>query len=129
MKEIEVVAAIITNNNRILCVQRSPSKYDYISLKYEFPGGKIELDESNEDALIREIKEELHLDIHVEKLFLTVSHKYPDFQLRMHSYICTCDNPALKLEVHVDYKWLSVEELDTLDWAAADTPIVQKLMG
>ena len=68
------------------------------------------------------------MEIEVENKFLTVQHSYPDFHLTMHSYICNCKTSELRLEVHVDYKWLAVEELDTLDWAAADIPITQKLM-
>jgi 8-oxo-dGTP diphosphatase len=128
MKHVEVVAAIIINNQKFLCVQRSPSKYSYISLKYEFPGGKIEPNESEEAALRREIKEELHLEIQLKSKFLTIKHEYPDFHLTMHSYTCTCNDPTIKLEVHLDYKWLSAKELNSLDWAAADIPIVKKLM-
>lgn len=129
MKHIEVVAAIIFNNNKILCVKRSIGKHDYISLKFEFPGGKIEQNETNEEALKREIKEELHMEIEVGEKFLTVQHDYPDFRLTMHSYICTCKAPDLRLEVHLDYKWLPAEELGSLDWAAADIPIAEKLMA
>jgi len=129
MKHIEVVAAVIRHNGEILCVQRSPGKYSYISLKYEFPGGKVEPNESNEGALKREIIEELHMEVEVKNKFLTVYHEYPDFQITMHSYICTCPTRELKLEVHVDYKWLSVGEMISLDWAAADIPIVERLMA
>ncbi len=90
MKHIEVVAAIIINNDKILCVQRSPSKFSYISMKYEFPGGKVEVNESNEDALKREIKEELHIEIDVKNHFQTVQHQYPDFFITMYSFICSC---------------------------------------
>ncbi len=128
MKHIEVVAAIIINNDKILCVQRSPSKFSYISGKYEFPGGKVEANESNEDALKREIKEELHIEIDVKNHYQTVQHQYPDFFITMYSFICSCAHPDLKLEVHVDYKWLTVDELGSLDWAAADIPVVEKLM-
>jgi 8-oxo-dGTP diphosphatase len=128
MKHVEVVAAIIINNDKILCVQRSPGKFSYISMKYEFPGGKVEPNESNEEALKREIKEELHMEIDVRNHFQTVQHQYPDFSITMYSFICSCAHPELKLEVHVDYKWLAVGELGALDWAAADIPIVEKLM-
>lgn len=127
MKHIEVVAAIIFFDSKILCMQRSASKYDYISYKYEFPGGKVEAKESQEEALKREIMEELHMNIHVEKQFLAVRHQYPDFYITMNSYLCTCSSTTLKPEVHIDYKWLSVNELLSLDWAAADIPIVMKL--
>ena len=129
MKQYNVVAAIIQNNNKILCVQRGPSKYDYISKKFEFPGGKQEENESKEEALEREIKEELGINITIASEFLVVDHTYPDFKLVMHSYLCTADNYELQLTEHIDFKWLRPEELHQLDWAAADLPIVEKLMS
>ena len=128
MKSIEVVAAIIVFNNKILCVQRGENKYEYISKKYEFPGGKMELGELKNQAIKREILEELNMQIEVEEEYLTVTHHYPDFIIVMHSFICACASPILTLTEHIDYKWLSANELSTLDWAAADIPIVEKLM-
>jgi len=128
MKQIEVVAAIIQFENKFLCVQRGEDKYDYISLKYEFPGGKIEPGESLNQALEREIKEELQYDICVKEKFLTVEHQYPDFQLKMHSYLCSAVHTNLTLTEHINYRWLEINQLDELDWAAADIPIVEKLM-
>ena len=128
MKQIEVVAAIIQFENKFLCVQRGEDKYDYISLKYEFPGGKIEPGESLNQALEREIKEELQYDICVKGKFLTVEHQYPDFQLKMHSYLCSAVHTNLTLTEHINYRWLEINQLDELDWAAADIPIVEKLM-
>jgi 8-oxo-dGTP diphosphatase len=128
MKNIEVVAAIIIKNNKILCLQRGESKLEYISKKWEFPGGKIEENESFEDALMREIQEELRLKIKVEKLFLTVEHSYQDFHLTMHSYLCETENTELTLTEHLDFRWLEKENLLALDWAEADIPIVNKLM-
>lgn len=127
MKTIEVVAAIIMKGDKILCTQRNFSKYDYVSYKYEFPGGKIEENEAEEAALQREIKEELDLEIVISEKFLTVEHDYPDFRLVMHSYLCKADAQEVTLTEHVNYKWLGVEDLETLDWAAADIPIVEKL--
>jgi 8-oxo-dGTP diphosphatase len=127
LKKLNVVAAIIQCGEEILCVRRGPSKFDYISKKYEFPGGKIEAGETKESAIIREIKEELHLDIHVPTFFNTVDHQYPDFQITMHSFICLIEHKNITLTEHIDHKWLKIDELNTLDWAAADIPIVQKL--
>lgn len=128
MKHYAVVAAIISFENKILCMQRNASKLDYLSYKYEFPGGKIEIGESKEDAILREIKEELDLDIQLEQEFLTVDHEYPDFKLTMHSFLCKTQTNQFTLKEHAAYKWLGKEELDSLDWAAADVPIVEKLM-
>ena len=127
MKKIEVVAAIVINYGKILCVQRNENKYSYISKKYEFPGGKIEEGESLETALLREIKEELSMDIDIQKKFLTVKHTYPDFHLTMHSYICTSTNNDVSLLEHIDYQWLDKSQLKHLDWAAADIPIIECL--
>ncbi len=128
-KHYEVVAAIIVNEGRILCVQRGLSKYDYISNKFEFPGGKMEPGETKMETIRREILEELSMIINVEREFLTVTHDYPDFTITMHSYICGCNSNAITLSEHIDYKWLHKEELSELDWAAADLPLVQKIIG
>ena len=127
MKKIDVVAAIIQCGEEILCVQRGLAKLEYISKKYEFPGGKIEAGETKESAIIREIKEELQLDIIEPKYFNTVNHQYPDFFITMHSFICLVNNKDIVLTEHIDQQWLKVEELSSLDWAAADIPIVHKL--
>ena len=128
METITVVAAIIVNNQQILCVQRPRSKYSYISEKYEFPGGKIEQGETEEEALSREIHEELLLDIQISNKFLTVEHSYPDFTLQMHAYLCKCNTRNIELQEHISLKWLARNKLISLDWAAADVPVVQKLM-
>lgn len=128
MKTIEVVAAIIQNNNQILCVQRGPSKYAYVSHKYEFPGGKVEAGETKEQAIIREINEELHIDIINPQFYLTVEHTYPDFAIVMHSFLCVTETQQLTLTEHIDAKWLKNSELELLDWAEADVPIVKKLI-
>ncbi len=129
MKKVEVVAAVILHNNKILCVQRGDNKYDYIAFKWEFPGGKVEDGETNEMALKREILEELNLDIAIDSKLITVDHQYPNFNLIMHSFMCSCNYPELELSEHIDYKWLDKSELKPLDWAAADIPIVDKIIA
>lgn len=128
MKQLKVAAAIIINNGKILCVQRGPNKFDYISEKFEFPGGKIEAGELPSDTVVREIHEELKMNIAVEQDFLTVNHEYPDFKIQMHSFICSTPTRELELSEHISFKWLDVSELGDLDWAAADVPIVDKLI-
>ena len=128
-KHYIVSAAIIIENKKILCVQRNKGKYDYISYKYEFPGGKLEIGENEEDALKREISEELNLEIDVAENFLVVTHEYLDFDLTMHSYLCKANTEKLVLKEHIDAKWLYKNELIELDWAAADLPIVSKLIN
>jgi len=129
MSHLEVVAAVIINNGEILCMQRNIGKYEYVSYKYEFPGGKLESGESQEQALMRELSEEMNLNIIVSKedFFMTVEHTYPDFSITMHSYICYVDNRSFTRNEHISHAWLKVDSLDTLDWAAADLPIVEKL--
>ena len=128
-KKVEVVAAVIMHNNKILCVQRGENKLPYISKKYEFPGGKIEAGETKEQTIKREIKEELNMEISTGDELITVAHEYPDFFLTMHSFICTCADPTVNLTEHIDFKWLATSELEGLDWAAADVPIVEQLMN
>ncbi len=127
MKHIEVVAGVIYQEDKILCVRRGKHKFDYLSLKFEFPGGKIEDGETKEDALLREIKEELEMNIEIQKEFLTVFYEYPDFKITMYSFICRCKSDDFILKEHVEFKWLLNTELSSLDWADADIPIVKKL--
>ena len=128
-KKIEVVAAIIQNGNRLLCVQRGRNKYSYISGKYEFPGGKVEAGETKEQALCREIREELTMEIHNIKEFKIVEHQYPDFSIRLEAFTCSAKSTSLTLSEHIAYKWLMVGQLDKLDWAEADIPIVVEIVN
>ena len=128
MKRIEVVAGVIFWEDQVLCVQRPKNKLHYISEKFEFPGGKIEEGETKEEALHRELFEELNLATKIKSFFLTVVHEYPDFELTMHTFKCEVDSKELTLHEHVDQKWLKINELTALDWAAADIPIVDKLV-
>ena len=127
MKHYQVVAAIIQHQHQYLCVQRGEHPYRYVANKYEFPGGKIEPGETQEQALIREIQEELQMTIEVQELFLTVFHQYPDFAITMYSYLCTTNSLHLQLREHIQHQWLDKKNLIHLDWAAADLPIVEKL--
>jgi len=128
MKIIEVVAAVIFREGKVLCVQRAEHEKEYVSLKWEFPGGKVEVGERREEALVREIREELDVDIEVSQFLMTVEHTYPDFHLTMHVFTCSLpEGEEVVLNEHVDMKWLATEELSTLDWAAADVPVVANL--
>ena len=126
MKKVEVVAAIIQKDNKIFCAQRNLSKS--MGGKWEFPGGKIEAGETREEALVREIKEELDSDIIVDKYLMTVEHDYPTFHITMHAYLCTLVKGELILKEHNDSIWLTKEELSSLDLADADKPIVNKII-
>jgi 8-oxo-dGTP diphosphatase len=131
MKSIAVVAAIIEAGGKILCVQRGPHRLPYICGKWEFPGGKVELAETPEAALIREIQEELHLPIEVNSHLTTIDHEYADFHISMAAYCCTAvsADPIVVLTEHVAHCWLTPSDpaFLALDWAAADVPIVQLL--
>lgn len=130
MKHLIVAAAVIIENGEILCMQRDESKYEYISYKYEFPGGKVEQGESNEEAIIRELKEELEIDLNLttEDFFMSIEHTYHDFAITMHAYICKVSSRNFVMKEHINYQWLKPENLEKLDWAEADMPIVNKLM-
>jgi len=126
-KKIEVVAAVVFDKGNILCVQRPSNKKAYISEKWEFPGGKVEQGESLEEALIREIIEELSIRVDVEDLLIVVDHEYPDFVIKMHTFKCHQVDGVLTLNEHINHAWLSQDQLNSLDWAAADLPIVEML--
>lgn len=130
MKTIEVVAAVIIKDDKILVTQRG---YGDFKGKWEFPGGKIENNESKENALIREIKEEMNADINVEKYLTTVDYDYENFHLTMHTYICSLKN-NFEMVQHGDNEfehdamiWVSKDELDNVDFLPADILIVNKL--
>lgn len=124
MKTIEVVAAIIKDGEKIFATQRG---YGEFKDGWEFPGGKIEAGESPKEALIREIKEELNVEIDVHELFDTVEYDYPDFHLTMHCYISSLKTGEIVLNEHEDAKWLAKSELDSVEWLPADEGLIEKL--
>lgn len=126
MKSIEVVAAVIRHNGRYFATQRGYGDYKY---KWEFPGGKVEKGESREQALIREIKEELATTISVDKFICTTECNYADFHLTMHSYLCHVVSGRLQLLEAEDSRWLDEKHLYGLDWLPADREVVGKLSG
>ncbi|QNL48273.1 (deoxy)nucleoside triphosphate pyrophosphohydrolase [Olivibacter sp. SDN3] len=129
MEHYKVVAAVIVHNDEILCVQKGEHKFDYLRHKYEFPGGKVESGEREEDALIREIDEELGLAISVDRKIAVVNHQYPDFMITLAAYLCVSSIRKVELTEHIDAKWLPRSALKTLHWAGADQPIVQFLLN
>ena len=127
MKTIHVVAAIITDaSGRIFATQRGYGEWkDW----WEFPGGKIEPGETPEEALRREIREELDIDITVGRLLATVEYDYPAFHLSMQCYLCTLPAGTPRLLEHEDARWLMPEELDSVRWLPADESIIKQLRG
>jgi len=123
MKQIEVVAAIIRDDEgRIFATQRGYGDYKD---GWEFPGGKIEQGETPEEALKREIWEELETKIVVERLIQTVDYDYPAFHLTMHCFWCHIGSGSLTLKEHEAARWLKPEELDSVDWLPADRIVVR----
>ncbi len=126
MKQIEVVAAIIRKGEKIFATQRGYGDWkDW----WEFPGGKMEIGEMPEEALKREIREELSTEISVDELISTVEYDYPKFHLTMHCYLCSLLTEALHLNEHEAARWLSKDELDCVKWLPADAELIGKLRG
>lgn len=124
MKTINVVAAIIIKDNKIFATQRG---YGEFKDGWEFPGGKVEQGEAPENAIVREIKEELDTVIEVKEYFDTVEYDYPNFHLSMKCYICTVVSGKLELLEHEAAKWLDKDSLDSVAWLPADLGFVDKL--
>ena len=121
MKRIEVVAAIICKDNQIFATQRG---YGDFKGGWEFPGGKMEPGETPEAALVREIREELAVEISVGDLLTTVEHDYPNFHLTMHCYLCQLTGGEITLLEHEAARWLSKGELYSVEWLPADVGII-----
>ena len=124
MKQIEVVAAIIHHDGAYFATQRGYGEFEGM---WEFPGGKIEPGESREDALKREIQEELGVDIYIKELLCTTEYYYPTFHLTMHCYLCSVASGEIELREHKSAQWLTAETLDTVEWLPADKEIIAKL--
>ncbi len=128
MKQIKTVAGIVYNSeNKILCTLRDKGKYEYVSFKWEFPGGKVEEGETPHQTLKRELMEELEIEVEIGDKFFQVEHDYPDFHLSMQLYKCVLISKNLKQNVHKGIKWLAPEEILNLDWAEADLPVAKAI--
>ena len=126
MKQIEVVAAIIRKDDLIFATQRG---YGEFKDWWEFPGGKMEAGETPEEALKREIREELSTEINVDEFLCTVEYDYPAFHLTMHCYLCSLLTEALHLNEHEAARWLKLEDLDSVDWLPADLEVVETILS
>jgi 8-oxo-dGTP diphosphatase len=124
MKTIEVVAGIIKKGDKIFATQRGYGDFkDY----WEFPGGKLEAGETPQEALIREIKEELNIYIIVGELVDTIDYDYPEFHLTMHCFICTFRSGELILNEHEAARWLTKDTIDSVNWLPADLTLIEKI--
>ena len=122
---VEVVAAIIRKGDKVFATQRGYGEWkDY----WEWPGGKIEPGETPEEALKREIREELDAEIRIEKLLTTIDWDYPKFHLTMHCYICSLISEALHLNEHEAARWLSAATLHTVNWLPADDQLLPLIL-
>jgi len=131
MKHLEVVAAVIEYQGKILCMQRNAGKYEYVSYKYEFPGGKVEVGETQPEALMRELREEMdfHVTITDQDFLMSTTHVYPDFEITMHCYWCHPDTDKFVRKEHVAHVWCTPDELEGLDWAPADIPVMKQVIA
>lgn len=123
-KTIKVVAAIIINNGKIFATQRG---YGEFKDGWEFPGGKVENGESPEEALLREIREELDTEIEIVEFLETVEHDYPKFHLSMDCFICSIKSGDLVLKEHEDARWLTKETLHSVEWLPADIGLIDSV--
>ena len=124
MKTIEVVAAIVQDGGRIFATQRG---YGEFKDGWEFPGGKMENGETLQQALARELKEELDMEAEIGEMFETVEYDYPKFHLTMHCFLCKLVNKEYVLKEHEAAKWLLPEELDSVEWLPADLGLIERL--
>ena len=121
---VKVAAAIIQDGERILAMQRGHGEFAGM---WEFPGGKVETGETSRNALEREIQEEMDARIQVEELFYTVEYNYPDFHLSMDCFLCTLLSETWKRKEHMDSRWLTAKELDSVPWLPADVGLIERL--
>ena len=125
-KHIKVAAALIFDNGKLLATKRGESPFPYVAHKYEFAGGKIEAGESGEEAVARELKEELDMDVRVGALYACDTYEYPDFIITLWLYECEMLS-GFTLKEHESYRWFSPAELNPEEWAPADADIVASL--
>ncbi len=129
-KKIRVAAAVIVRNDgKILCAKRGNAKNPEAAHKWEFPGGKVEAGETPEAALVREMREEMDFPVVAKRKLIAVEHEYADFAIVLDAFLCVPANAEAQfvLREHADARWLAPDELDALDWAPADVPVVKRL--
>lgn len=124
-KKIEVVGAVLINEDRVFAAKRGPGKS--MAGYWEFPGGKVEADETPEEALARELREELKVDVTVGEFIVTATHEAGTAVIELSTYLCTIIEGVPVLTEHEEFRWLPVSELSDVEWAPADIPTVELL--
>ena len=124
MRKIDVVAAVVIEGNKVLAMQRGYGKFAGL---WEFPGGKTEVGETGEQALTREMREEMEIEVEVGELMKTIEHQYPDFELTMRCYKTRIVSGEIKLLEHKALKWVGAEDILDLEWLPADLGFVEEL--
>lgn len=124
LKKVYVAAAVIIEDNKLFATQRGYGEFKDF---FEFPGGKIEPGETPEQALIREIKEELDTTISIDRFFIEVNYDYPKFSLNMKCFLCSIDKEHLKLLEHESAKWVTKSDIYSLNWLPADKDVLDKI--
>lgn len=124
-----VVAAIIRNDGDILCMQRPKGKHEYTSFRWEFPGGKVEPGESEQQALKRELQEEMDYTVEIREHYMTLTHDYPDITVTLSFWLCDAASRTFNRKEHLDHRWLRPDQLPTLQWTDADADVIEKLAG
>lgn len=127
LHHIHVTCAIIERDGLVLAAQRSATMT--LPLKWEFPGGKIDPGESAEECLLREIVEELGIQVGIEKNLPATTHNYPAFSVTLYPFVCSIETGEIVLHEHAAISWLPPTELHTLDWAEADLPVIQSYLS
>ena len=127
-KHIEVVAAIIVRGDSVYCFKKGKNKFDYLSGKFEFQGGKIEVGEEKQQALVREISEELSVVITVQNELLQYSYEYPDFVINLTCFKAEIESGNFVLSEHTEVILQRIDQLNSLEWLPADIPAVNYLM-
>lgn len=124
MKTVNVVAAVIRDGDRVFATARG---YGEFKGQWEFPGGKIEIGETPEAALVREIKEELNVDIKVGNNLGSIEYDYPTFHLSMNTFLCEIKKGEIVLLEHDDARWLTINELRSVEWLPADNMLIENI--
>ncbi len=130
MKHLDVAAAVVIKDGKVLAMRRGPGGNPVTSLKWEFPGGKVEPGEAPSQTVERELREEMSYEVRAVRRLAKVDQDYPDFGITLDAWLCSADSFGFVRKEHIDSRWIPLEELsaDVLDWAPADRKIVEAIL-